>query len=147
MLLRVIETVNPSDAWAKNLKRVNLQAWVDKEAAEDHTDFIFKISGSGGEWGFKQRFSGLEKWHKDSIAPSYGEDAPEFPGKHALKLKKGKDKFVENRRQDLCRYFIHLLALPGFLHINLLHGRAIWPLRFVINRSRIYRYVNPSTTK
>ena len=114
-LTRVIQSSNPEAKWAKGLQKVKLQAWVDKDAVEDHVDFMFKISGSGGEWGFKQRFSGLERWHLDSVKPAYGKAAPTFPAKHALKLSKAKDKFVENRRQDLCRYFIQLLAQPGFL--------------------------------
>ena len=38
-------------------------------------------------------------------------------------------------------------ALPGPLHVSLQDGRAIWPLRFAVNSSRIFRNVTPSNAK
>eukprot|EP01052_Picozoa_sp_SAG31_P017168 SAG31_NODE_1162_length_9594_cov_3.045498_10_plen_125_part_00 len=58
---------------------------------------------------FKQRFSGLLKWHEEVIMPSRGKAAaPKFPGKHALAKKN--DKFTEMRRLDLSRYFLQVRA-------------------------------------
>lgn len=113
-LTKVIEgTAEPSEAWARSLNKTKLQVWTER--AEDHTEFVFRVSGSGGEWSFKQRFSGLERWHQGFVKPAHGKDAPDFPAKHKLKAGRQGEKFTEQRRQDLCRYFIRLLALPGFL--------------------------------
>ena len=116
-LSRMIEVVNPGEAWAKTLASTNLQVWsevvVDKEAGEEYTAFMFRIKRADGDWGFKQRYSGLQKWHTEFVVPTYDKSAPKFPGKHAL-AKKG-DKMVETRRQDLSRYFVALLGIPGFM--------------------------------
>lgn len=60
----VIERIN-AEAWAKTVK-TQLQVWpehiVDKETKEEFDVYTFKITSSGGEWFFKQRFSALAKW-------------------------------------------------------------------------------------
>jgi|EP01047_Picozoa_sp_COSAG01_P012410 hypothetical protein len=113
-LTKVIQAVNRGAGWAQSLGKTKLQAWAER--SEDHTDFMFRITDRGGEWSFKQRFSGLARWHESFIVASQGSSAPAFPAKHAIKSARSQgDKFTEQRRQDLCRYFIHLLAQPGFL--------------------------------
>lgn len=116
-LSRMIEAMNPGEAWAKTLASTNLQVWaevvVDKEAGEEYTAYMFRIKRADGDWGFKQRYSGLQKWHTEFVVPTYDKSAPKFPGKHAV-AKKG-DKFLETRRQDLSRYFVTLLGIPGFM--------------------------------
>lgn len=119
-LALVIEAVNRGEIWAKSLSKTVLQVWseqiVDTDAGEEYTAFMFRIRRADGEWGFKQRYSGLQKWHSEFVVPAHGQEAPKFPGKHAV-AKKG-EKFVETRRQDLSRYFICLLGLPGFMESN-----------------------------
>eukprot|EP01043_Picozoa_sp_COSAG02_P028322 COSAG02_NODE_1712_length_11221_cov_93.698346_1_plen_236_part_10 len=113
----VIEAVNRGEVWAKNLSKTMLQVWaeliVDKDAGEEYTAFMFRITRIDGEWGFKQRYSGLQKWHTEFVLPAHGASSPKFPPKHAVAKKGG--KFVETRRQDLSRYFICLLGKPGFM--------------------------------
>jgi hypothetical protein len=115
-LLRVIERVN-SGNWAKSVRKVQLQVWPEtvfvKDTKEEYIVFTFRVKSSGGEWLFKQRFSGLAKWHHNVVEPAHVKSAPKFPSKHALS--KQNEKFVEIRRLDLCRYFLQLLGLPGFL--------------------------------
>jgi hypothetical protein len=116
-LAQVIGAVNPGESWSKNLSKTVLQVWsevtTDKDTGDTYTAFMFRIKRADGEWGFKQRYSGLQKWHTEFVVPAHDKAAPKFPGKHAV-AKKG-DKFVETRRQDLSRYFVALLGIPGFM--------------------------------
>eukprot|EP01051_Picozoa_sp_SAG22_P008381 SAG22_NODE_635_length_8370_cov_33.081127_10_plen_184_part_00 len=133
----------PCSAWSWTTRT---QVWpqhiVVKDTKEEYDVFAFKIASAGGTWNFRQRFSGLAKWHDEYIAAKHGKAAPKFPPKHALVGSKARsfccastvflsktvpfravllpqakksDKFLEGRRLDLCRYFLQLLGVPGFL--------------------------------
>ena len=124
LLSQVIERLNGGQAWARSLSKMTLQVWpeqvADKESGEEYTAFMFRISRDDGEWGWKQRYSGLQRWHVEYVVKEHGKGAPKFPGKHAVGGLKGKgDKFTESRRLDLQRYFIELLGFRGFMESDM----------------------------
>ena len=124
LLSQVIETLNGGQAWARSLSKMTLQVWpeqvADKESGDEYTAFMFRISRDDGEWGWKQRYSGLQRWHVEYVMKEHGKGAPKFPGKHAVGGLKGKgDKFTESRRLDLQRYFIELLGFRGFMESDM----------------------------